>query len=118
MRRWQILMALLLGMSTNSFVYGASDDALREQVQQLQASIKRLEDRIFELQRLVIQQGGLTGELESPVIWGCFLDDSRAGNLYANALTEAEAKVIVLNQCEQADGVCWSNNVSCRPSHR
>ncbi len=106
---------LLLAMLFSSFGYSHNIDSseLKNEVKQLRIDIKRLEQRIIDLQLSLSNDSTHSG---SKATWGCYIDDITAGGIYSNARTEAEAKGKALHKCNLKNGACWENKVKCSVS--
>ncbi|KEI71091.1 hypothetical protein [Endozoicomonas elysicola] len=102
-----VLSMLLLGPGIQAFDTPEVQE-LRKEVQQLRKEVRRLEKRVMAL------------EPDTPkghsMQWGCYLNDIRAGGLFAHAATEAEARGKVLNQCSNKNGACFEQQITCSKS--
>ena len=75
---------------------------LRREVQQLKKRVRDLEENAFHV--------------STSKRWGCYLDDMSAGGLYGTGYTQAEAKGMVLEKCNDRNGVCFETRVKCNKS--
>ena len=105
--KYLIVYSLLLGPSIQAFDTPEVQE-LRKEVQPLRKEIRRLEKRVMVLEPDTSKGNSMQ--------WGCYLNDIRAGGLFAPAATEAETRGKILNQCSNKNGACFTQQITCSKS--
>ncbi|WP_428240089.1 hypothetical protein [Gynuella sp.] len=116
--------ALAMNSSEKSFRPSDSRDVreLQIEVKMLRQDVQKLEALILKMQRTLNtlaedSNGNNSGNSSNDDNkWGCYMNDIRAGGIYATGRTEAEARGKALASCTDKRGTCWDDNLKCTSS--
>lgn len=96
-----------------SFSVHSSDQnlAMKRQIKNLESRVVTLEHRLKMIELRLSNQSNNVFKA-----WECYMDDLRAGFIYASGVSKLVAKNKVLEKCRAQKGSCWELKVECESS--
>ncbi|AJQ96225.1 hypothetical protein [Gynuella sunshinyii] len=123
-------LAISILISTSALAMDSSEKSLRpvdnRDIRELQIEVKMLRQDVQKLEALILQMqrtlntladdGSSSNNNNHDNQWGCYMNDLRAGGIYATGRTEAEARGKALASCTEKKGTCWDDHLKCTSS--